>query len=47
MSRRERCPDRISLLFFVERDLGIGSQVGDGAIAQFIPSSVSYTDKYV
>lgn len=48
MSTRERGPDSISLLLFIwGENLGIGSQVGDGAIAQFIHSSVSYTDKYV
>lgn len=29
------------------KNLGTGSQAGDGAIAQFIHSSVSYADKYV
>lgn len=49
MSRRERGPDSILLLLFIweKKHLGTGSQAGDGAIAQFIPSRVSYTDKYV
>lgn len=49
MSRRERGPDSILLLLFIweKKHLGTGSQAGDGAIAQFIPSRVSYTDEYV